>query len=180
VRQRACGHGERRTAVLRRWRAALEHMPGRRSDRRRPGQSGAWLGLLLRSTLPAFASCLRLLRPYGSGSCPYSSVQHILAVPRSLLDVVYATSETSACLCCRDARCLCPTGLRTGGTQSPCVLLTMYPHAGRVKHPPAVSRGGFPPDRRVAGQRQPPGRLLFGQARRPGDVTGDTPSWFTG
>src|SRR5260370_1758765 len=71
-------------------------MPGLRSDRRCPARSAAWWGLALQSMSPSFASCLT-----GSASvrspvfCPYCSAQHIPGRQRSLLRVVYATSETT-------------------------------------------------------------------------------------
>src|SRR5260370_3770035 len=71
-------------------------MPGLRSDRRCPARTAAWWGLALQSMSPSFASCLT-----GSASvrspvfCPYCSAQHIPGRQRSLLRVVYATSETT-------------------------------------------------------------------------------------
>ena len=105
----------------------------------------AWWGLLLQSTLPASCRASGFYVRLAPVSCPYSSVQHIPAVPRSLLDVVYATSETFRVpICCCDAQCLCPAGVEAGSTQAPCVLMTVYPHHTRPKHAPGGRASIFP------------------------------------
>src|SRR5260370_39904539 len=53
------------------------------------------VGAMAPLNVASFASCLRLLRPSGSGLTPYRSVQHIPRRRRSLLRPVYATSETA-------------------------------------------------------------------------------------
>jgi hypothetical protein len=54
------------------------------------------VGAIAPVNVASFASCLRLLGPSGSVLTPYRSVQHIPRRRRSLLRLLYATSETAS------------------------------------------------------------------------------------
>ena len=125
---RAGGHGAHRKAALLNWPAAREHKPGRRIDRRRPARSAAWWGLLLRSTSPSFASCLRLSSLLASASAltaqhntyPGSSVPHSKwCTPQA--KPLAGRAWPNCCHVTHDA-CVPPVlGGSTAGTQAPCV-----------------------------------------------------------